>query len=65
MPKVRRILFDEEKTYIRDKYKNCCYIYELPLDGYGEGEVQYDHIYAHVADIAGGEELDKFAPIQV
>ena len=63
MPKERRILTDEEKKYVREKYKNCCYICELTLDGYEEGEIQYDHIYAHVADIAGGEELDKFAPI--
>jgi hypothetical protein len=63
MPKERRILTGEEKKYVREQYKNCCYICELTLEGYDEGEIQYDHIYAHAADIAGGEELDKFAPI--
>ena|SRR4030065_2596485 len=63
MPKERRTLTDEEKKYVREEYKNRCYICGLPLDGYDEGEIQYDHIYAHAAEIAGGEELDKFAPI--
>ena len=63
MAKERRILTDEEKKYVRKQYHNCCYICELTLDRYDEGEIQYDHIFAHVADIAGGEELDKFAPI--
>lgn len=63
MPKERRTLTDEEKRYVREKHRNCCYICELALDGYDEGEIQYDHIYAHAAEIAGGEELDKFAPI--
>jgi len=63
MPKERRILLDEEKKYVREKYGNCCYICELALDNYDDGEIQYDHIYAHAAEIAGGEELDKFAPI--
>jgi len=63
MTKERRILTDEEKKKVRDNYGNRCYICELPLDDYDDGEIQYDHIYAHFAEIAGGEELDKFAPI--
>lgn len=63
MPKERRILTDEEKKYVCEQYEHCCYICGLTLDGYDEGEIQYDHIYAHTAEIAGGEELDKFAPI--
>ena len=63
MPNDRRILTDEQKQFVRDKYHDCCYICELPLSGYDYDEIQYDHIYAHVSDISGGEELDKFAPI--
>jgi len=63
MPKERRTLSDEEKKFVREKYGNRCYICELPLDGYDDGEIQYDHIYAHAVEIAGGEELDKFATI--
>jgi hypothetical protein len=63
MSKERRNLTDEEKKFVREKYGNRCYICELPLDGYDNGEIQYDHIYAHATEIAGGEELDKFAPI--
>lgn len=63
MSRERRILTDEEKELIRKKYNNSCYICEESLDGYDEGEIQYDHIFSHVSQIAGGEELDKFAPI--
>lgn len=63
MSKDRRILTDEEKKLVREKYKERCYICDDTLDGYESHEIQYDHIYAHASEIAGGEELDKFAPI--
>lgn len=63
MPHEKRSLTDAEKKLVRDKYENSCYICELTLDGYDDSEIQYDHIYAYESKIAGGEELDKFAPI--
>jgi len=61
--KERYIPTDEEKKQLREKYGNCCYICDGSLNGYDDAEVQYDHIYAHAADIAGGESLANFAPI--
>ena len=63
MSKERRILTDEEKKIVREKYGKLCYICEVSLDGYADNEIQYDHIFSHASEITGGEDLDKFAPI--
>lgn len=63
MAKERRVLSDAEKSLVREKYGNLCYICEDTLNGYDDNEIQYDHIFAHALDMTGGEDLDKFAPI--
>jgi len=61
--KERYIPTEAEKNQLREKYGNCCYICDASLEGYDDTEIQYDHIYAHATDIAGGENLGNFAPI--
>jgi len=56
----RRILTEAEKAQLRKKWP-LCYICEDPLNGYGEQEIEYDHIY----DFASGypQDLSHFAPV--
>ncbi len=56
----RRTLTSAEKQQLRAKWPQC-YICEETLDGYGDQEIEYDHIY----DFAGGysQDLSNFAPV--
>jgi len=60
MSAPRKILANEEKDQLRQKWEKC-YICNESLENYSDSEIQFDHIY----DYASGytQELSNFAPI--
>jgi len=60
-PGTRRVLTPEEKQQIRQQFGNTCYLCTESLDGYGDAEIQYDHIYAFAEGYP--QDLSNFAPV--
>ena len=60
MDKERRILTEEEKVSLLNKYKEC-YICQESLEGYGRDEIEFDHIYAFADGYS--QEINNFAPV--
>ena len=56
----RRILTDDEKYQLLEKYKNC-YICQKPLKGYDLNEIEFDHIYSYTS--GSTQDLNNFAPV--
>jgi len=60
MDKDRRILTEEEKISLLDKYKEC-YICQESLEGYRRDEIEFDHIYAFADGYP--QDISNFAPV--
>jgi len=60
MDKDRRILTEEEKLSLLNKYKEC-YICQKSLEGYDRNEIEFDHIYAFADGYS--QDLADFAPV--